>query len=147
MNLGNPDETSIAHFATRITAMVHSHSLTHTLNLTHSGPHNVCGDGDGQVNPGGSVVYMDAKKDDPRRRRPDISLAKRVLGWAPRVSVEEVIVAPPAKPAVLSPLTLYLGCLCAACVSPTCLQGLVQTIKYFREELDPALPQTRTWIV
>lgn len=104
------------------------------------------------MNPGGSVVYMDAKKDDPRRRRPDISLAKRVLGWAPRVSVEEVIVAPrsatPAKPAVLSPLiTLYLGCVRCVSVSPTCLQGLVQTIKYFREELDPALPQTRTWIV
>jgi len=27
--------------------------------------------------------------DDPKVRRPDISKAKRILGWEPRVSLEE----------------------------------------------------------
>jgi UDP-glucuronate decarboxylase len=27
--------------------------------------------------------------DDPKRRRPDISRAKALLGWAPRVELEE----------------------------------------------------------
>jgi UDP-glucuronate decarboxylase len=27
--------------------------------------------------------------DDPDRRRPDISIAKKVLNWAPRVSLDE----------------------------------------------------------
>ena len=28
-------------------------------------------------------------RDDPQKRRPDISLAKKVLGWHPKVSLEE----------------------------------------------------------
>jgi len=27
--------------------------------------------------------------DDPRQRRPDIALAERVLGWKPRVSLDD----------------------------------------------------------
>jgi len=35
------------------------------------------------------VKFLPPFPDDPRRRRPDISLAKRVLGWEPKVELEE----------------------------------------------------------
>jgi UDP-glucuronate decarboxylase len=35
------------------------------------------------------VVLHPLPVDDPRRRRPDISKAKRLLGWAPSVSLEQ----------------------------------------------------------
>ena len=35
------------------------------------------------------IVFQPLPEDDPKRRRPDISKAKRVLGWEPRVSLEE----------------------------------------------------------
>ena len=35
------------------------------------------------------IVYKPLPKDDPQQRRPDISLAKRLLKWTPRVSLEE----------------------------------------------------------
>jgi UDP-glucuronate decarboxylase len=35
------------------------------------------------------VVYKPLPADDPRQRQPDITLAKQVLDWAPRVSLEE----------------------------------------------------------
>ena len=35
------------------------------------------------------IQYLPARPDDPRRRRPDISKAKRVLGWEPKVSLED----------------------------------------------------------
>ena len=31
---------------------------------------------------------MPLPKDDPKRRKPDISLAKEKLGWEPHISVE-----------------------------------------------------------
>jgi len=34
------------------------------------------------------IVYMDLPADDPRQRKPDISLAKEKLGWEPKVSLE-----------------------------------------------------------
>ena len=41
-------------------------------------------------NTAGTVVKPDLRiKDDPQNRQPDISKAKRVLGWEPRVSLEE----------------------------------------------------------
>ena len=33
------------------------------------------------------IVYRPLPSDDPRQRRPDISLAKKVLNWEPRVDV------------------------------------------------------------
>jgi UDP-glucuronate decarboxylase len=36
-----------------------------------------------------SIVYMPLPSDDPRQRRPDISLAREKLGWAPTVALEE----------------------------------------------------------
>ena len=35
------------------------------------------------------VTYRPLPEDDPRRRRPDITHAKTVLGWAPRVALED----------------------------------------------------------
>lgn len=35
------------------------------------------------------VSYLPARPDDPRRRKPDISKARRVLGWEPKISLEE----------------------------------------------------------
>lgn len=32
-----------------------------------------------------SITFLEAAKDDPRRRKPDISLAKKILGWQPRI--------------------------------------------------------------
>jgi dTDP-glucose 4,6-dehydratase len=37
------------------------------------------------------IEYLPARPDDPRRRCPDITKAKRVLGWEPKVPVEEGI--------------------------------------------------------
>ncbi|MFZ9837051.1 MAG: UDP-glucuronic acid decarboxylase family protein [Opitutaceae bacterium] len=35
------------------------------------------------------IVHKPLPADDPRQRRPDIALARRVLGWEPRVPLEE----------------------------------------------------------
>lgn len=35
------------------------------------------------------IVHAEARTDDPRRRTPDISAARRELGWAPRTSLAE----------------------------------------------------------
>ena len=35
------------------------------------------------------IVYRPLPKDDPRKRKPDIKLAKRLLGWKPTVPLEE----------------------------------------------------------
>jgi UDP-glucuronate decarboxylase len=35
------------------------------------------------------LVFLPLPQDDPRQRRPDISLAKAALGWSPKVQLEE----------------------------------------------------------
>ena len=62
VNLGNPSEFTIGDFAKLVIKMTNSNS---------------------------KLVYKPLPKDDPCRRRPDISEAKRVLDWEPKVSVEE----------------------------------------------------------
>jgi dTDP-glucose 4,6-dehydratase len=62
VNLGNPLELTILEFAER------------TLRLTGSKA---------------GVTHQPLPTDDPRRRRPDISKARRVLGWEPKVSLED----------------------------------------------------------
>jgi len=37
----------------------------------------------------GAIVYKNIPPDDPRRRQPDITLAKEKLGWEPRVKLDE----------------------------------------------------------
>jgi len=35
------------------------------------------------------IVYKPLRKDDPERRRPDITLAKKILNWGPKVKLEK----------------------------------------------------------
>jgi dTDP-glucose 4,6-dehydratase len=35
------------------------------------------------------IVYRELPVDDPKQRRPDITKAKEILGWSPKVSREE----------------------------------------------------------
>jgi dTDP-glucose 4,6-dehydratase len=62
VNLGNPQEMTILEFAERIKRLT------------------------------GTSAALDFKplpQDDPKRRQPDISKAKRVLGWEPKVALED----------------------------------------------------------
>jgi dTDP-glucose 4,6-dehydratase len=58
VNLGNPDEVTIREFAEEILAL---------------------------AGRGGRIEYRPLPADDPKVRRPDITLARRLLGWEPRV--------------------------------------------------------------
>lgn len=62
VNLGNPQELTMRQLATRI------------ITLTGS-----CSE----------LVFMPAPPDDPVRRCPDIGEAQRLLGWQPRISLDE----------------------------------------------------------
>jgi len=62
MNIGNPNELSLLEMARTIIRLTGSSSR---------------------------VVFRDLPPDDPKVRRPDIELARRTLGWEPRVPVEE----------------------------------------------------------
>jgi UDP-glucuronate decarboxylase len=61
VNLGNPTEYTVLEIA----------ELTRELTGSRS-----------------KIVYMPLPQDDPRRRRPDIGRAERVLGWKPSVPLE-----------------------------------------------------------
>ena len=61
VNLGNPDEYSMIDFAELIKEKVSSSS---------------------------EIVFKDLPVDDPKKRCPDISLAKELLGWQPEVSLD-----------------------------------------------------------
>jgi len=62
VNIGNPNEISLKDFASEI------------LKLTGS-----------KV----KIVYRPLPEDDPRQRQPDISKARTILGWEPRISREQ----------------------------------------------------------
>ena len=62
VNIGNPNEMTILEFAKLILRLTGSRS---------------------------EIEYRPLPVDDPRTRRPDITRAKEVLGWEPRVPVEE----------------------------------------------------------
>jgi len=62
MNLGNPEEIAIGDLATTIRDIAGSPS---------------------------EVVMVDRPVDDPEMRRPDIELARRVLGWEPTVPLRD----------------------------------------------------------
>ena len=62
VNLGNPTELTILEFANRIRRLLGSKV---------------------------ELQFRPLPEDDPRKRRPDISKAKRVLGWEPKVPLEE----------------------------------------------------------
>ena len=64
VNIGNPHETSILDFAPLI--------------------NEIC------ENPAGIAMhYAEGLGDDPQRRQPDISLARKLLGWEPQVDLRE----------------------------------------------------------
>jgi dTDP-glucose 4,6-dehydratase len=62
VNLGNPREMTILEFAEHIRALTGSRS---------------------------GLVFQPLPEDDPRQRKPDISKARALLGWEPKVSLEE----------------------------------------------------------
>ena len=61
LNLGNADEFPIGRLAEMIVEMTGSRS---------------------------KLVYRDLPEDDPRHRRPDIALARKLIGWEPTVTLE-----------------------------------------------------------
>jgi dTDP-glucose 4,6-dehydratase len=65
VNIGNPAEMTIKEIAETIIRMTGSTSR---------------------------IVYRPLPTDDPRQRRPDISKAQRLLGWNPKVQLEEGLV-------------------------------------------------------
>ncbi|MHB8405665.1 MAG: UDP-glucuronic acid decarboxylase family protein [Gammaproteobacteria bacterium] len=66
INLGNPDEFTIRDLAEMVITLTGSRS---------------------------QVEYLPLPKDDPRQRKPDISKARRLLNWEPRVRLEEGLVS------------------------------------------------------
>jgi dTDP-glucose 4,6-dehydratase len=62
VNLGNPDEITILDFAKEIIALTNSQQ---------------------------KIVFQPLPADDPKQRRPDISLAHEILGWKPTISRAE----------------------------------------------------------
>lgn len=62
VNLGNPSERTILEFAELIIKLTNSNS---------------------------KIINMPLPKDDPVRRKPDISLAKEKLNWEPKVDINE----------------------------------------------------------
>ena len=62
VNLGNPGEYKIVELAGKI------------IDMTRSGS---------------KIIYMPLPEDDPKQRKPDITLAKEKLGWSPGTNLEE----------------------------------------------------------
>jgi dTDP-glucose 4,6-dehydratase len=62
VNVGNPHETSVLHLAETIKRLTGSDS---------------------------EIVFIERPVDDPSIRQPDISLARRELGWEPKVDLED----------------------------------------------------------
>jgi UDP-glucuronate decarboxylase len=62
VNLGNPEEFTIRELADTLIRMTKSRSR---------------------------IIFTPLPADDPTQRRPDISLAKKALGWKPQVTLEE----------------------------------------------------------
>jgi dTDP-glucose 4,6-dehydratase len=62
VNLGNPEEITIIEFAEEILALTNTNQ---------------------------KIKYKPLPKDDPLKRQPDISLAKKILNWTPKVNRRE----------------------------------------------------------
>lgn len=65
VNMGNPSEFTIKELAEKVIAITGSSSR---------------------------IIYKDLPVDDPAQRKPDITLAKKELGWEPKVSLDEGLV-------------------------------------------------------
>ena len=42
-----------------------------------------------KINPELNIKYEELPEDDPIKRKPDIDLAKQLLGWEPKISLSE----------------------------------------------------------
>lgn len=63
VNVGNPDEYTIKEIAEKVLELIPDSKS--------------------------KLVYKDLPKDDPKKRKPDISLAKGLIGWEPKTKLEE----------------------------------------------------------
>jgi UDP-glucuronate decarboxylase len=63
VNLGNPEEFTIKELALKILELIPESRS--------------------------KLVYQELPPDDPRQRKPDISLAKAKLGWQPKIKLED----------------------------------------------------------
>ena len=63
VNIGNPDEFTIKQLAEKVLKMIPESKS--------------------------KLIYKPLPQDDPRQRQPDIALAKKELGWAPKIKLEE----------------------------------------------------------
>ena len=70
VNLGNPDELTVSDLVARVVALTGSSSR---------------------------IVHRPLPVDDPRRRNPDIARAKALLGWEPRVALQQGLEATAAS--------------------------------------------------
>ena len=61
VNLGNPKESTILEIANKILSMIQNR---------------------------GKIIFRPLPSDDPERRCPDISIAKKILGWEPRTPLQ-----------------------------------------------------------
>ena len=62
VNLGNPEEFTILELAQKVVELTNSEA---------------------------KLVFRNLPADDPMQRRPDITVAKQVLGWEPKIQLEE----------------------------------------------------------
>jgi UDP-glucuronate decarboxylase len=62
INLGNPNENSMLQLAETIIKLTNSNS---------------------------KITFEDLPQDDPKVRQPDITKAKKMLGWAPEINLED----------------------------------------------------------
>jgi UDP-glucuronate decarboxylase len=62
VNIGNPGEFTMVELAEKVLALVGGKS---------------------------KLVFAPLPEDDPKQRQPDITLAKKVLNWAPKVKLED----------------------------------------------------------
>ena len=42
-----------------------------------------------KVNPNVKIVFQEAATDDPKQRKPDITKARNILQWEPKIQLEE----------------------------------------------------------
>jgi nucleoside-diphosphate-sugar epimerase len=62
INIGNPVEITVKELANKVVKLADSKS---------------------------EIIYQPLPEDDPRKRQPDISLAKKYLKWEPKTSLED----------------------------------------------------------
>jgi UDP-glucuronate decarboxylase len=65
VNIGNPNEFTMIELAEKVIKLTGSHS---------------------------KIIHMPLPSDDPTQRQPNISLAKKELGWEPKVMLDEGLV-------------------------------------------------------